>query len=62
MSPACLSPNALHVLESRYLRRKDHDTRRETPDELFRRVAKAVSQAELLHGGTRQAEKWEGDF
>ena len=62
MSSARLSPNALHVLERRYLRRSDRESEWETPDELFRRVAKAISYAELLHGDSSQAEKWEAEF
>ena len=38
-----LGPNAFRVLESRYLDRDDSGQIVETPAQLFRRVAKAVS-------------------
>jgi ribonucleoside-diphosphate reductase alpha chain len=57
-----LSPNALRVLEARYLRRDDERRIAETPDELFRRVARAVAQAELLLGPTSEADRWEEAF
>ncbi len=41
-----LSANALHVLERRYLLRDDAGAVKETPGELFRRVARAVAAAE----------------
>lgn len=40
-----LSPNALTILEKRYLR-KENDRPVETPEDLFRRVANAVAEAE----------------
>jgi ribonucleoside-diphosphate reductase alpha chain len=57
-----LSPNALRVLEARYLRRDGDRRVVETPDELFRRVARAVAQAELLLGSAREADRWEEAF
>ncbi len=42
-----LSPNAVTVLEHRYLMRDDDGQVAETPAELFRRVAKAVAQPEV---------------
>jgi ribonucleoside-diphosphate reductase alpha chain len=57
-----LSPNALRVLEARYLRRDGDRRVAETPDELFRRVARAVAQAELLLGSAREADRWEEAF
>ncbi|MFI5304986.1 MAG: ribonucleotide reductase N-terminal alpha domain-containing protein, partial [Nitrospiria bacterium] len=42
-----LSPNSLRVLEKRYLSKDSTGKVIETPDELFRRVAKNISQAEL---------------
>jgi len=44
-----LSDNALAVLERRYLAR-DASGRRETPDELFRRVARAVAAPDAGYG------------
>ena len=57
-----LSPNALRVLEARYLRR---DTARkviETPAALFRRVARTIAEAEVVFGGARDAERWQETF
>jgi len=52
----------LRVLEARYLRRDVAGRVIETPDELFRRVARAVAHAELLLGTARAAERWEERF
>ncbi|HEY7654617.1 MAG TPA: adenosylcobalamin-dependent ribonucleoside-diphosphate reductase [Methylomirabilota bacterium] len=59
---ADFSPSAVRVLEARYLRRDA--TRRviETPTELFDRVARAVSQAELVLGTAREADRWQEVF
>jgi ribonucleoside-diphosphate reductase alpha chain len=57
-----LSPNALRVLEARYLRRDEERRIAETPDELFRRVARAVAQGELSLGSTSEADRWEEAF
>lgn len=57
-----LSENARRVLEARYLRRDARGTVRETPDELFARVARAVAHAELLAGNAAQAAHWEERF
>jgi ribonucleoside-diphosphate reductase alpha chain len=53
-----LTPNALTVLESRYLLRDESAKIMETPTMLFRRVAKAVAEAEKIYGGdVKEAEK-----
>ncbi len=44
-----LTPNALRVLEKRYLRRNENDEIIETPDEMFRRVANAVASIETSY-------------
>lgn len=44
-----LTPNASRVLEKRYLRKDSRGHVIETPEGLFRRVAKAVAAAELLY-------------
>ena len=50
--PAELTSNARVVLEKRYLL-KDHDGNfKETADELFRRVAKALAAPEIKYGAT----------
>jgi ribonucleoside-diphosphate reductase alpha chain len=47
-----LSDNALKVLQARYLRRDQSGHVIETAEELFRRVARSISQAEIQFGGT----------
>ena len=54
--------NALKVLEARYLRRDGTGQIVETPEELFRRVARAVAQAESHFGGNDAAARWEERF
>ena len=44
-----LTPNALTVLEKRYLKRNLEGKVTETPEDLFRRVAKDIAQADLLY-------------
>ncbi len=48
-----LSPNARTVLERRYLARDDRGKVVETPEQLFRRVARSVAQAEAGYGATK---------
>ncbi|MCK5511880.1 MAG: ribonucleotide-diphosphate reductase subunit alpha, partial [Thermodesulfovibrionia bacterium] len=45
-----LSPNALRVLEKRYLKKNEEGKTVEEPGEMFRRVARAVASAELKYG------------
>ncbi|MHC1586640.1 MAG: vitamin B12-dependent ribonucleotide reductase [Candidatus Hecatellaceae archaeon] len=45
-----LSVNALSVLKRRYLIKDEHGNIVETPGQMFRRVAKAIAQAEKLYG------------
>jgi ribonucleoside-diphosphate reductase alpha chain len=56
------APAARRVLEARYLRRDATGEVAETPDELLRRVARAVAHAELLLGSARAAARWEEEF
>ena len=55
-----LTPNALQVLERRYLAKDANGAVIETPEEMFRRVAHNLSQADLNYGadeaGRRQTE------
>jgi len=44
-----LSPNALKVLQSRYLHKNEKGEFAESPEDLFLRVAKAVASAEALY-------------
>ena len=57
-----LSPNALRVLEARYLRRDAAGRVIETPAELLRRVARAVAAAEAAFGPAGEVARWEADF
>ncbi len=45
-----LSPNALAVLERRYLKKDEQGRVSEAPDQMFRRVAANVAQADLNYG------------
>ena len=57
-----LSENAKKVLDARYLRRDVKGHIIENPEELFRRVAKSVAQAESTFGAKDKAEYWEEKF
>ncbi|KYH36728.1 MAG: ribonucleoside-diphosphate reductase, partial [Candidatus Hecatellales archaeon B24] len=45
-----LSVNALSVLKRRYLLKDEHGRIVETPGQMFRRVARAIAQADKLYG------------
>ena len=49
-----LTENALKVLQKRYLKKNEEGVVIETPEELFRRVARAIAQADLNYGATEQ--------
>ncbi|MFC1962165.1 vitamin B12-dependent ribonucleotide reductase [Chloroflexota bacterium] len=57
-----LTENARHVLEKRYLQKDKEGNVIETPEEMFRRVAKAIAAAELNYGSEADAKKWEEAF
>lgn len=57
-----LTANALTTLNARYLRKDDDGNAVETPDELFRRVARAVAAAEAGFGGEAAATAAEESF
>ena len=50
ISSLSFSPNALKVLEKRYLKKNEEGRVVEAPEELFRRVAKAVASADSKYG------------
>jgi ribonucleoside-diphosphate reductase alpha chain len=57
-----IGENAQRVLEARYLRRDAEGEVIETPAQLFERVARAIAEAELLHGRAADAKFWEERF
>lgn len=57
-----LTPNALKVLEARYLRREPGGAIAETPEQLFRRVSLAIAEAETRWGGSAASREWEERF
>lgn len=55
--------NQLRVLKERYLLRDEMGKVKETPEQLWRRVADNIAQAELLHGATQEtAQAWSDKF
>ena len=57
-----LSANALKVLQRRYLKKGDNGELHETPEQMFRRVARAIAQAERLHNPSAPVEQVEETF
>ena len=57
-----VSPNALTVLERRYLKKNDQGRVIETPEELFRRVAANVALADLQYDGSADIRRSEEEF
>jgi ribonucleoside-diphosphate reductase alpha chain len=58
-----LSQNALKVLEKRYLKKNEDGKVVETPEELFRRVARSIASADLNYGkSTEEVEAVEDGF
>ena len=46
------TPNALKVLEKRYLKKNEEGKIVETPHELFKRVARSIAAADLHYGSS----------
>jgi ribonucleoside-diphosphate reductase alpha chain len=57
-----LTENALRVLEKRILARDHHGLVVESPEDMFRRVARSVSEADLQHGTPAEAAAAEQAF
>jgi len=57
-----LSDNAKRVLERRYVKKDSQGRVLETPEAMFRRVAKHIASAESRYGDASQVEKIEKDF
>jgi ribonucleoside-diphosphate reductase alpha chain len=58
-----LSDNALTVLTKRdYLKKDDQGRVVETPEKMFKRVAKAIAKVETKYGGVKARKEWEGKF
>lgn len=58
-----LAENALRVLQARYLKKDESGKFTETPEALFRRVAKAVAGAESLYSSDPKVQQeWEDRF
>jgi ribonucleoside-diphosphate reductase alpha chain len=57
-----LSPNALKVLQRRYLRKGEKGELLETPEEMFVRVARAIARAERLYNPSAPVKEWEQTF
>jgi ribonucleoside-diphosphate reductase alpha chain len=61
-SGASISENALRVLEKRYLKKDKQGKVIETPEEMFRRVARAIASAELIYNPDADVGAREGEF
>ena len=57
-----LTENALKVLEKRYLKKDKTGKPTEQPEQLFRRVARAIASAELLYDPKADITRWENEF
>jgi ribonucleoside-diphosphate reductase alpha chain len=57
-----LTENALKVLEKRYLKRDKTGKPTEQPEQLFRRVARAIAAAELIYDPKADVTRWENEF
>lgn len=57
-----LTKNSLKVLESRYLAKDENGKVAETPEELFRRVAKTIAEADLIYDRDADIEELEEKF
>ena len=57
-----LTDNARHVLQKRYLKKDKQGNVTETPEEMFRRVARAIAEAELQYQPKADVKATEDEF
>jgi ribonucleoside-diphosphate reductase alpha chain len=57
-----LTDTALHILEKRYLKKDKQGQVIETPEEMFRRVARAIASAELIYNRKADVRTTEEEF
>jgi len=57
-----LSSSAYKVLEMRYLKKDESGVILETPEDMFRRVAQNIAQADAIYSNREEVEKTEEDF
>ncbi len=57
-----LTETALHVLERRYLKKDKQGNVVETPEQMFRRVARAIASAELIYDSKADTKATEDEF
>ena len=57
-----LTENALHVLQKRYLKKDKQGNVIETPEEMFRRVARAIAETELQYNPKADVKAIEDEF
>ncbi|XUX00189.1 MAG: adenosylcobalamin-dependent ribonucleoside-diphosphate reductase [Dehalogenimonas sp.] len=62
LTAPALTPNAIRVLEKRYLGRNKLGEVIETPKEMLHRVARSVAKAELIYDGNADIEAIEEEF
>lgn len=62
LSPTIFGPHAQLLLERRYLARDAEGRVVETPEQMLRRVARAVAEAERAWGGPAAVEEWAERF
>ena len=57
-----LTANAIYILNLRYLPKDELGKPMETPDDMFRRVARTVAAAELIYDPEAEVGVWENRF
>jgi len=73
ITPACGKPgskagselvteNGRQILETRYLKKDENGRLLESPEDMFRRVARAIAKAEIPYGGVKASREAEEEF